>query len=553
MIRLSRVAGCALALAAALGGGISSPLAAQDRPSEADMFGAPAEPPSAARPAPAPAAPSGDKAAGPANQPASSADAAAQPVTPASPRSSQPSAAPDARDESVLGGGISPPMFSEEPAVSDPLTIGGQLYLRAVSNASQHTDVQNYRLSTPTLLDVFFDARPNDRVRGFVLGRMTYDPIQQNASTGLSNTSATAADTGTAGSAALSSLFGTQTNSPTVLLDQLWIRFDIDHTLFVTAGRQHVRWGTAHFWTPADFLHLRRRNPLDVFDARTGTTMLKVHMPIESNAWNFYAYGITEGQNGAPSLSTPAGALRGEFVFDTVELGLGAFGRAHERGKFAGDLSFAIGDIDFYSEVAGVNPTNIDRVGYNSSVADPQVDLQTAASDPTALSRSLQWVDDKYPVYRQHGYRPQIVGGLSYSRKYNDNDTFSIGAEYFYNGLGYDDYHAYPGLVFPHAQDLSNPASFFYLGKHYGALFVTFPSPYKLDLHTFSLSTLGNLSDHSFISRFDYSLVLLTHLRFEAYAAVHYGRKGGEFLLQLPLVNFPATVFDLGIGLQMAI
>ncbi len=61
----------------------------------------------------------------------------------------------------------------------------------------------------------------------------------------------------------------------------MWLNFDILHTAFVTAGKQHVRWGTARFWAPTDYLHLQPRNPLLPFDARTGTTMLKVEVPWE--------------------------------------------------------------------------------------------------------------------------------------------------------------------------------------------------------------------------------------------------------------------------------
>jgi hypothetical protein len=39
---------------------------------------------------------------------------------------------------------------------------------------------------------------------------------------------------------------------PNSLLDQMWIRFDILETVFVTAGKQHVRWGTGRFWQPTD-------------------------------------------------------------------------------------------------------------------------------------------------------------------------------------------------------------------------------------------------------------------------------------------------------------
>jgi hypothetical protein len=528
------------------------------------MFGAPAagETPAAAAPTQndAQAQPDAGTAA-PGTTPQATTEPAAIPPATAGP-------VPDKRDELALGGGQTP-MFSDEPSLADPLTIGGQLYLRMQTSAREGKRVDTYSLNTPTLLDVFFDARPNDRVRGFVLGRMSYDPLLPASSSNASNVGDPISNGGTSGSASLSSLFAPGTNAPRVVLDQLWLRFDILHTLFVTAGRQHVRWGTARFWTPTDFLHLRRRNPLDVFDARTGTSMVKVHLPIESNSWNFYAFGVSEGQTGAPTLASMAGAARAEFVLDSTELGLGVFGRPHSRAKFAADVSTGLGDFDLYGELAVLDNRDSDRLRFEPNATIPMTTLADAlngTADEQARALTAAALEALYPTYQRRGYRPQAVAGLSYSRKYNDNDIFTIGAEYFYNGLGYENADVYPGIAGAalRTNSLRNPPSFFYLGQHYAALFLLLPSPFKLDLHTFTLSTLGNLSDRSFITRLDYSLVLLTHLRFEAFAAVHYGRPNGEFRFgiaspKIAGISLPGgaplapALFDLGVALRLAI
>jgi hypothetical protein len=146
--------------------------------------------------------------------------------------------------------------------------------------------------------------------------------------------------------------------------------------------------------------------------------------------------------------------------------------------------------------------------------------------------------------------------------------VFTIGAEYFYNGFGYTNskvWEVYPGLILPRSNSLNNPASSFYIGQHYAALYLLLPSPFSLDLHSFTLSTLGNLSDRSFITRLDYWYTLLTHLRFEAFAAAHYGRRTGEFRFgfEPPTINgfnlgasLPSQaplLFDLGLGLRLSI
>ena len=90
-----------------------------------------------------------------------------------------------------------------------------------------------------------------------------------------------------------------------------------------------------------------------------------------------------------------------------------------------------------------------------------------------------------------------------------------------------------------------------YLRRQYGAIFVNVPAPYDWNYTTFTLSNLGNLSDQSFITRLDYSLVLLTHLRFEAFAALHYGHKNGEFRLGLAELNVKPAFLDLGVALRV--
>ena len=552
--------------------GASSSALAQDRPSESEMFGAS---PSENTPAPAASAPAATESPSE-NTPPPVATTPA-PVPPqASPASSgaadantsaQPASGSNARDAQILGTSETP-MFTEEAAPEDPLKVGGQLYLRTQSTASEGQQFKNYSFSAPSLVDLYLDARPNDRVRGFVLGRMAYDPTLPASATATSASGQALSATGsTSGSASLSSLFQQQTRDPKVYLDQLWLRFDIAHRVFVTAGKQHVRWGTARFWAPTDFLHLRPRNPLDVFDARTGTTMVKLHLPIEPKGWNFYGYGLTEGPSATSSLGRIGAAARAEFVFDTTEIGLGALAQKGRKPRYAMDLSTGLWDFDFYGEMALRYQDDIDRVRYDENATVPdQIPVpagiapyvNTAAFDAAYVAEAANAI---YPSYRRHGVRPQVVGGVNYSRKYNDNDTFTVGAEYFYNPLGYHSPVDYPGLVLPRTVPLNDAATFFYLGRHYGALYVTFPAPYSLDNHTFTLSTLGNLTDKSFITRFDYSFVMLTHIRFEAFVSGRYGDENGEFrfgssAMQLGTRAIPARAaafMDFGMALRVAI
>lgn len=525
----------AWAVVAALVAGVASARAARaedpPRPKEDDLFAAPASAP-------------------PVEDPTRAA-ADDEPQVPAS---------GDARDAALLGDGERAPP-SDGVAPEDPLRLGGQAYLRATASGARGQTPDDWAFGSPSLLDAYLDARPNDRVRAFVVARMSYDPTLPDTAYFRGYSADTLPSTGGAmGSAPLESLFATRTREPQVLLDQLWLRFDVARRLFVTAGKQHVRWGTARLWTPTDFLHVRRRNPLDVFDARTGTTMLKLHLPVESLGWNFYSYAVMEQPGPTSTLGALAGAARAELVLGTSELGLGAHARRGQKPKFAFDVSTGVGDFDLHGELALRYGSEIDRVGYDPNAAIPAA---VAKPDWQAQSdhdrrRLEQIVDALYPVHRSVGVKPQAVGGATYARKYNDNDVFTIGAEYFFNALGYPSPRAYPGLVFPHTFALAEPATFFYLGRHYAAVFVSLPAPFSLDLHTFTLSTLGNLSDSSFITRLDYGYTLLTHLRLELFASARYGSREGEFRFGVANLDLGGTrisrapaLVDVGAALRM--
>jgi hypothetical protein len=291
-------------------------------------------------------------------------------------------------------------------------------------------------------------------------------------------------------------------------------------------------------------LHPLKRNPLDVFDARSGTTMLKLNVPWEEKGWNFYGFAIAEDPDaGTPTLRQLAGAFRAEVVLAGVELGVDTYLKRDQKPRYGFDVSTGIYDFDVYADVA----------------VRPGGDFEHYFADQNAVGGFT-------------GYETQAVGGISYARKYNDNDLWTVGAEYFYNHPGYTSASVYPQAIqfaIDHPDQVPDPFAlfpFFYLGQQYGALYLSLPAPYSWNYTTFTLSTLANLSDRSFITRLDYSVTLLTHLSLEAFVGVHYGHEGGELRFDLPpqqaaevaalsgssvLNDYP--VVDLGAALRLKI
>ena len=113
-------------------------------------------------------------------------------------------------------------------ARDDDLRLGGQLYWRLFSAVDENRNTDEVRTTNAGLLYVYGDARPNDRLRAFVKGRFDHilsgiqdNPFAQTDAINLGNDQRTRAR-----------------------IDQLWLKFDIERTVFFTVGQQPIRWGT---------------------------------------------------------------------------------------------------------------------------------------------------------------------------------------------------------------------------------------------------------------------------------------------------------------------
>jgi hypothetical protein len=466
----------------------ATPALAQDRPSEEDIFGKPA--------APQPAKP-GPEIPYPQPAPAPPADAKLETASP------------------------QPEGFGAPPAPPDPLKIGGMLYLRLDSQWSEGLPPSEWALTSPNLLDLYVDVRPNDRVRAFVLGRAQVNPLVPDG--------------------AQQTVYG-QALATQVVLDQAWIRFDIERAVFVTVGKQQVTWGVARFWNPTDFLHFRPRAPLAVFDQRQGEWMLKLHVPWEKTGWNFYAIGLFSGNQVVDQLGKVGGALRAEVVLGPLEVAGEIVARSGTLPRLGLEASWALWELDFYGNAS---------LGRGTPTGLPQWNMLTPPD-----WKAVPVVVGTYESY-QPGFAPQVTVGASWTWKYDDLHTLTVGAEYFYNSLGYADPAIYPWLAFNQQYD---PA---FVGRNQVGLYLLLPKPFKWYDTTFIFSTLGNLTDTTFVSRVDYSVLLLTYLRLEAYASVHYGTLGGvyRFTVDIPPIlpylkerlYIPPPVADFGVALRVSL
>lgn len=382
------------------------------------------------------------------------------------------------------------------------LTMGGSLFLRLNGAFREDEAPSDAVFSGPSLLDAFADVRPNDRLRAYAQLRFNFDYTVSPGELGA---------------------FGQPLESFSLQLAQAWTKFDIGQVAYITAGRQRIRWGTGRFWNPTDFVNQQVRNSIDFFDQRVGVDLVKVHFPFEALGWNLYLIAIF---NDLDVLGDVGLAARAEFVVGPAELALSSFVKDDAPLRFGADFSTAVWLFDVKAE--GVFSRGLGRRLFQGTF-DP-----ASFQVPTEVDTEGDWFFEG-------------VGGIEAQLKYTDQDTINLGAEYFYNQAGYDDASLYPYLF------LSGAYVPLYTGKHYAAAYVAAPSPFDLNDLSLTASVLTNLSDQSWLGRFDVQYVLLQYLTINAFAVGHWGNRG-EFKLGIDIDPIPFPVDDpvLPDGLHLA-
>ncbi len=385
----------------------------------------------------------------------------------------------------------------------DRLVIGGRMYLRANATVPEIDDLagEDVRVSSPNLLDIFLDARPNERVRAYTSARLNHD------------WSILAGDT---------TLFGTEAAVNRVTLDQMWVKFDLDQKVYITAGRQRVKWGAGRFWNPTDVLNRQRLDSLAFFDERTGVSLVRVHVPVESVGANLYAVADLEGTNAAwtpeaagdTRLDGPGGALRAEWAFDGGEVSATASARPSGATVLGADASLGLGWFDVKIEGA------VQRGG-GAHTWEGSFD-PASFTLPSRVDRDDDWI-------------PQVVAGVEVPIRLNDEDSLNLGVEGFWNDAGYDDAELYTWLL------AQGEFQSFYLGRAYVAGYAFVAGPGSWNDTTFTTSFLSNLSDESRTARLDVSTRALTYLNLNVYAQYSFG-ENGEFHYALDVPAIPGVL-----------
>lgn len=371
----------------------------------------------------------------------------------------------------------------------DLLTLGGFYLQRAeVSGARRAADATTGMDPLFTaLVDVYLDFKPFDGLRSYAVGRMAYDPVDPVLST------------------------------PKTSLDRLWIYFGLFDHVFVTAGRQHIRWGSSKVWNPTDFLRPRNPDPLFGYDLRPGVDMVKVNVPWEAMAANLWLIGTADlqgaGTDDDPSSIRYGGAARAEVALGTSELAATASFLQGRRPRYGLDYSLGIGAFDLNAEVAFLRDMD---------------------------SRLWRRDGDGFAERTLTSTQIQASGGVQAEFRVLDTVKTVLRFEGLYNQAGDDDRRL---LTWVQSVGDFQPL---YFGRLYGMaqLTVTLRNVYE---PSFIVTLLGNVGDPSFLARLDINGSRMRDVTVAFFIEAPFGQQGGEFRYQPDLSVPDAVPTDLGL------
>ncbi|HND34766.1 MAG TPA: hypothetical protein PLA94_32405, partial [Myxococcota bacterium] len=357
----------------------------------------------------------------------------------------------------------------------------------------------------------YADYRPDEHVRAYADARLSYDYTVQPGETDLS---------------------GEEVQAASVNLDELWLKFDVKNRLFVTAGQQHLRWGTGRFWNPTDFLNPVPKDPLAVFDARSGVPLVKLHVPFERLGAN--VYGVVD-MSAMKSIEDVGGALRAEIAAGPGEYSVSVAARKGQPLRLGADLSMSLWFLDLKAEAAVLH-------GGDTPYWKGDFDLATFTF-PTEKDRSEEWI-------------PQVTVGIEVPIAYNAEDSITLGAEYFHNEAGYKNADLYPWVLF------NGGYKALYFGRDYAAVYAALFGPGQWENTTFLVSGIGNLTDKTFVTRLDVRSQIRTWISWDFSVSYYFGEQGElHYTLEVPPVpgnellenglTVPASQLSYALGAQI--
>ncbi len=347
--------------------------------------------------------------------------------------------------------------------------IGGRYYHSVSLLGFDNQKARDTGFSSDGIADIYFDAALDDGVRFFMKQK-----IQQNFS---GDGAGGVVDFGGA--------------PATTSIDQMWLKFNYQNSLYMTLGKQPTSWGSGFVWAPTDFLNEETESPFSLSDQRLGVSLVKFQYPMDAKGINLYSVFQT---NEASTIGEIKSLVRAEKVFEQSEVALTFASQANEELQAGFDFSTGLKWFDVYFNFAATKndqdvffeaPPGADNLSSDDLLGLLQAGVD---ADPDAVPENAVLT----PVDRSNEILKQVSTGLIYIKSFEDNSQLILNGEFFYNEKGYDNSDVLTLLL------LQNPAAFdpLYFSRRYLAVGFT-RAGLGSSSQSYGLQYIKNLSDTS--------------------------------------------------------
>jgi hypothetical protein len=264
-----------------------------------------------------------------------------------------------------------------------------------------------------------------------------------------------------------------------IKLQELFLDFNIKRKVYFRTGKQVLQWGRCYFWNPTDLINIEKKTVEPQIGYREGAYGVKMHIPFGTK-YNIYGFGDMKQLTSIDSL---AGAIKGEVLIGTTEVGAALWGKHNRKPVFGIDFSTRWLDFDITGEMSlesGDNVSYIKGLHKNEPMlefmkravrGDEEIDLNAKA--------------DKKVV-------PKMCIGISRSFDLLEvKDRITVITEFFLNQAGVEgdfyDEHDVKALFDELAKDTSGR-----LGGQLNSLRTRFSKPNEFSRYYLSLFTTVN-------------------------------------------------------------
>jgi len=209
-------------------------------------------------------------------------------------------------------------------------------------------------------------------------------------------------------------------------LREIFVDANIQHRVYLRAGKQVLQWGPCNFWNPTDLINVEKKLFVQKIGYREGAFGLRAHVPF-GTAINLYGFLDAKDVSSADSL---AAAAKMEFLAGGTEFAFSTWGKRNREPVFGFDISTALAGVNIAGEVSASYGSN-GLTLKEGPIA--QIPVMVNDTDTIAVSKKT------LIMYRKDDtWIPRAAVGLTKWFDFLDvHDRIMAIAEFYYNGAGY--------------------------------------------------------------------------------------------------------------------